>query len=34
MFINSKSIQSTIEKNKELDDKIDQLKNQVDKLKK
>jgi tetratricopeptide (TPR) repeat protein len=34
MFVNSKSIQSTIEKDRELNEKIDQLKNQVDKLKK
>ncbi len=34
MFVNNKSIQSTLDKDRELDEKIDQLKNQVDKLKK
>ncbi len=34
MFINNKSVQSAIDKDRELDEKIDQLKNQVDKLKK
>jgi tetratricopeptide (TPR) repeat protein len=33
MFVNNKSIQNNLEKSKELDEKIDQLKNQVDKLK-
>ncbi|NLD93491.1 MAG: hypothetical protein GX639_12575 [Fibrobacter sp.] len=34
MFVNNKSIQNTIDKDRELDEKIDQLKNQVDELKK
>jgi len=33
MFVNNKSIQSNIEKSRELDEKIDQLKNQVEKIK-
>lgn len=34
MFVNNKSIQNTIDKDRELDEKIDQLKNQVEKIEK